>query len=115
MKSNPLFIDSTKFKGEIVVAEIEVEGIDLHLTERVFAKVTLSDNRTYTQELKLRSNKFVGNIRLYYRQPAWIKYIIMCGSDQVEVSNETKFLVNYNNQFKWYRPVKTLAELTTTC
>ncbi len=115
MKSNPLFIDSTKFKGEIVVAEIELKGVNLHLTERIFAKVTLADNRTYTQELKPRINKFVGNIRLYYHQPAWIKYIIMCGSYEVEVSNETKFVVNYTNQFKWCRSVKTLTEFEATC
>ena len=111
MKNNPLFIDSTKFKGESIVAELEVEGVSLHPTERLVVNITLSDNRVYTQNLVLKNNKHVGSVRLCYRTPAWIKHTIMCGSNKIEESNEVKFEVNYINQFKWYRPIRMLTEL----
>lgn len=105
---NPLFIDSTKFKGESIIAELEVEGVSLHLTERLIAHITLDDNRVYTQNLVLKNNKYVGSVRLCYRTPAWIKYIIMSGGNKIEESGEVKFEVNYTNQFKWYRTIKAL-------
>ena len=109
MKSNPLFIDSTKFKGELILAEIEVFGVNLHLTEKIFSKITLSDNRTYIKEMVFKNNKYICSLKLSYKEEAWIKHFIVRGEVQVEENVESRFNVNYINQFSWDRQVKAIS------
>ena len=104
MKSNPLFVDSTRFRGEMITAEIEVIGVELRDGESLMTKVIQRDGRGLGIQLEHKMGlRYVGSVRLAYQESLTIKHCVMNGDDVVEETPEKKFTVNYTNLQRWDR------------
>ena len=49
--NNPLFVDSTKFRGEMILADLEAYDVKLQEGETLHTKVILKDGRSYLVNL----------------------------------------------------------------
>ncbi len=99
MTHNPLFVDSTKFRGEMIMADLEVHGVDLLEGESLYTKVILKDGRSYLVNLTSQSNYYKGSIRLAYQENVSFQHFIMRGEQTVAKTQEEKLAVNYINKF----------------
>ena len=97
--SNPLFVDSTKFRGEMIIADLEVHGIQLLEGETLYTKVILKDGRSYLVSLKPQANHYKGSIRLAYQEDVSFQHLIMKETHIVAQTKEEKLAVNYINKF----------------
>ena len=98
--SNPLFVDSTKFRGEMIIADLEVYDIQLLEGETLYTKVILKDGRSYLVSLKPQAtNHYKGSIRLAYQEEVSFQHLIMKETRIVAQTQEEKLAVNYINQF----------------
>ena len=97
--SNPLFVDSTKFRGEMIMADLEAYDIQLQEGETLHTKVVLKDGRSYLVNLDPKVNCYKGSIRLAYQEDVSFQHLIMEGENIVAKTQEEKLSVNYINKF----------------
>ncbi|MCB0393557.1 MAG: hypothetical protein KDD25_03320, partial [Bdellovibrionales bacterium] len=111
MKHNPLFVDSTKFKGERINAEIEVRGVQLREGERLQTKVILSDGQQILIEMEcFRPQRFSGAVRLKYLEEVRFQHQILSGDEIIDSTAEKKFVANYTVMDLWARRVEELKD-----
>ena len=97
---NPLFVDSTKFRGEMIVADLEVQGVDLLEGESLYTKVILKDGRSYLVQLRpIQPNYYKGSLRLAYQEDVSFQHLIMKAEHIIAKTPEEKMPVNYINHF----------------
>ena len=97
--NNPLFVDSTKFRGEMITADLEAYDIQLQEGETLHTKVILKDGRNYLVDLNPKVNCYKGSIRLAYQEDVSFQHLIMEGDNIVAKTQEEKIPVNYINRF----------------
>ena len=97
--NNPLFVDSTKFRGEMILADLEAYDIQLQEGETLHTKVILKDGRSYLVDLNPQINCYKGNIRLAYQENVSFQHLVMKGEDIIAKTQEKKLSVNYINRF----------------
>ena len=97
--SNPLFVDSTKFRGEMIMADLEVYDIELQEGETLHTKVILKDGRSYLVDLTSQFNCYKGSIRLAYQEDVSFQHLVMKGKDIILKTQEERLSVNYINRF----------------
>lgn len=97
--SNPLFVDSTKFRGEMIIADLEAYDIQLQEGETLHTKVILKDGRNYLVDLNPESNCYKGSIRLAYQEDISFQHLIMKDNNIIAKTQEEKIPVNYINRF----------------
>ncbi len=111
MKNNPLFVDSTKFRGERIVAEIEVRGVQLREKESLFTKIIFQDGRNQLLRLEQKSpQRYSGTIRLAYQEDLHFQHQIQIEEEVVDRTEERKFVSNYTVLDKWIRIVEELRD-----
>jgi hypothetical protein len=111
MKHNPLFVDSTKFRGERINSEIEIRGVQLREGESLQTRVIFADGRVQTLNLeKLEAQRFGGAIRLSYLEQLTFQHQVIFNGAIVDQSEERKFVANYTVMERWVRKVEELAE-----
>ena len=97
--NNPLFVDSTKFRGEMILADLEAYDIQLRKGETLHTKVILKDGRSYLVDLEPMVNCYKGSIRLAYQEDVSFQHLIMKDDHIVVKTQEKKLSVNYINRF----------------
>ena len=113
MKNNPLFVDSTKFRGETIIAEIEVCGVELLPEESLYTKVTLHTDQAYAVKLEPKlKGRFSGRMRLSYQEELLFQHIILRGDQTVAETPPKRFKVNYTIQDRWERKKPDVTENT---
>ena len=103
---NPLFVDSTKFRGEMIIADLEIQGVNLLEGETLHTKVTLKDGRSYLVKLdpqpRLNPSQpisYKGSLRLAYQEEVSFQHIVMQSEKIVIKTEAEKLPVNYINRF----------------
>ena len=97
--NNPLFVDSTKFRGEMILADLEVYDIQLQEGETLHTKVILKDGRNYLVDLNPQASCYKGSIRLAYQEDVSFQHIVMKDHNIIAKTQEKKLSVNYINRF----------------
>lgn len=98
---NPLFVDSTRLRGEMILADLEVRDVELLEGETLHTKVILNDGRSYLVELNQSQPKcYRGSLRLAYQENVSFQHLIMKAEDIIAQTQEEKMAVNYINRFK---------------
>ena len=97
--NNPLFVDSTKFRGEMILADLEAYDVKLQEGETLHTKVILKDGRSYLVNLDPTMNCYKGSIRLAYQEDVSFQHLIMKSDHIVAKTQEKKLSVNYINRF----------------
>lgn len=104
MKNNPLFFDSTKFRGDNVIVEIELSGAELSLGESLYAHLVLSDGSDMSVMMSAHGlRKWKCEARVEYQQRIKIQFIVKKAEDVVEKSDLRVVLATYSIQQKWQR------------
>lgn len=110
MKSNPLFFDSTKFRGDIVIVDIELSGVELNEGETLWAHVMRNDgSEALVQMISVgvtnQPIKWTAQSRLEYLQRAKVEFLIKSGEELVEHSEIFVITASYTIPLTWDRAV----------
>jgi len=105
MKANPLFLDSTKFRGDTVIVEIELSGVELAEGEMLFAHVRRLEGEGLVQLQPKGLKKWSAQARMEYQQTADIEFFITFEGKTIETSDRRKVNASYVIHQKWDRVV----------
>lgn len=106
MKNNPLFFDSTKFRGDSIIVDIELQGTELTKDEKLTVKVIKADG----EEIRLKmtpngSSKWGTQVRLEYQQRVKLEFEIEDTDGILEKSGLRTAMATYSILQKWERKV----------
>lgn len=94
MKLNPLFHDSTKFRGDLVVVEIQVRGVELRTNEILVADLTRGDEKIRAK-FQTQGTQLVAPVRLEYQQDYTLSPLILVGEEIVEALDVRQISAQY--------------------
>ena len=76
-KNNPLFIDSTKFHGDLISAQIELKSVFVHEDETVAVIVSLEKTGARRLAMKVTdSGNFETRVNLNHQTPVRFQFVI---------------------------------------
>lgn len=104
MKANPLFFDSTKFRGDTVVVEFHIRGIELGEGELLIADLVRHDEKTRAR-FETQGKALVAPIRLEYQQEYLFSPLILKNDQIVEALEERKVKAQYVVHLEYQRMV----------
>lgn len=104
MKSNPLFFDSTKFRGDTVVVEIHIRGVQLNISEQLVGDLTKGDERIRAKFEKSGA-AYVSPVRLEYQQEYRFSPLILVKDEIVEALDERSIKAQYMINLEYNRMV----------
>ena len=110
MKSNPLFFDSTKFRGDTVVVDIELTGVELRMNESLFARVKRAEGEALVQMQPKGLRKWSAQARMEYQQKAQLEFFVSLGGETLDTSDVRHIVATYMIHQKWERLPVTQAE-----
>jgi hypothetical protein len=107
MKNNPLFFDSTKFRGDNVIVELHLAGVELSLGESLIAKIILLDGSESLVQMSAHGlRKWKAEARVEYQQRLKLEFQIKKGLEILEKSDLRTVLATYSIYQKWERQPK---------
>ena len=101
-KSNPLFVDTTKFNGDALFTQIELNEIPVYVGEEVTLKVT--DKAGVEQAVTLERKvdyQCVGQVFLTYRQEVTYHFEVSRNGQVLYESEPKKIEASYLIQDVW--------------
>lgn len=104
MKSNPLFFDSTKFRGDMVVVEIQVRGVQLLENEQLVGDFVKGDDRIRAK-FERNGKVLSAPVRLEYQQEYRFSPLILVGDEIFEALEERKIKAQYMVSLEFERMV----------
>jgi len=104
MKSNPLFFDSTKFRGDMVVVEIHIRGVQLKATEQLVGDLTKGEERIRAKFEK-SGNAYISPVRLEYQQEYRFSPLILVNEEIFEALDERSIKAQYMINLEYSRMI----------
>lgn len=96
MKNNPLFVDSTKFHGDVICTQIELKNVILHDGEALFVMIT--NHKDVSRRLPMKSldeRTYEARIHLNHQTPVTYRYVIEKDGERVFQSANMKARAQY--------------------
>lgn len=110
MKNNPLFFDSTKFRGDLVFVTIHIEGVELSLDEKLIVRMIREGHVQRQMDLTpVGLRKWSIETRLEYKEKLKIELVVLNGENIVEVSPPFEVVSCYSIQLRWPRKPQPVA------
>ncbi len=104
MKNNPLFFDSTKFRGDNVIVDIELQGVELSLGESLEVRVIMSDGSDSYFLMSARGlRKWHAEARVEYQQRIKLEFIVKKNEEIITKSDIRTTIASYSVYQKWER------------
>ena len=76
-KSNPLFVDSTKFHGDLIATSIELRGVMIYDDEAIFVSITNHQGDTKRLPMKqLSDSTYEAKIHLNHQTLVTYRFVI---------------------------------------
>lgn len=83
-KTNPLFVDSTKMRGDRIGTQVELQNVILHDNERLFITVMSSQGQPMNTELEVLDEKsYGGRVLLKHLENISYQFVIEAGDTRV--------------------------------
>jgi hypothetical protein len=101
-KSNPLFVDSTKFQGDLIVTHIELKDVLIYEEEMLSVIVTNHQGITRTMEMSVvEGRSFEARIHLNHQTAFTYQFVIEKGGARVYQSLIFEGRASYSVMQKW--------------
>ena len=101
-KSNPLFVDSTKFQGDLIVTHIELKDVLIYEEEMLSVIVTNHQGITRTMEMTVvEGRSFEARIHLNHQTAFTYQFVIEKGGARVYQSLIFEGRASYSVVQKW--------------
>lgn len=114
-KYNPLFVDSTKFRGDLIRSNFELKNVMVYDDEELFVVIT---DRNGTRESKLKwlenSTSFEANIHLPHQALISYQFVIRKGEQKVYQSVVFEGQAQYAMTQDWMPVLEDPAPLPAT-
>lgn len=101
-KHNPLFVDSTKFHGDLVCTQIELKKVLLHDNESLFVMITNHQDISRRLPMKpLDENTYEAKIHLNHQTQITYRFVIEKDGERVFQSSNIKARAQYAIIEEW--------------
>ncbi len=111
-KSNPLFVDSTKFHGDLIATQIELRNVMIYEDEALFVLIT--NHQGDTKRLQMRSlneRSFEAKIHLNHQTLITYRFIIEKSGKNFLYSTAYKGRARYAIIEEWQPTEENFSEL----
>lgn len=104
-KTNPLFVDSTKFQGDLIATQFELKGLVVYDTEALYVVVTNEQGIAMRVQMKsMEKDGYEARVHLNLQTPITYQFVIEKEGRRILQSIPQKARVQYALVEDW-RPV----------
>lgn len=114
MKNNPLFFDSTKFRGDNVIVEIDLTGPNLNSEENLTVRIIRHDGtETLVQMSSNGERRWRAEARVEYQQRLKLEFRVQSGTEIIDRSDMRTAMASYCIPQKWERELPVVQTVQT--
>jgi hypothetical protein len=110
-KNNPLFVDSTKFHGDLIATQIELRKIMLYDDETVFVVITNHQGDSKRIQMKQTEEGYEAKVHLNHQTLVTYRFVIEKGGKNFMYSESFKGRARYAIIEEWKPTEEIPAEI----